>query len=282
MSDYRSINFTREAFLHPVNLGFLLTVSFLALLFSGTPWMPTILFSVGLGLELLYLGSVPQKPWFRRHITSRRNEELRRSGLVEKGQFDQLDLANQKRFLAFRSIYDKILVNFERLPDSSRPLTRQLTERLEQMMRDYLAHLVLQERYREYLDHTSPESITIEMRSLKKEMAGVTSERLLEVKQRRLQILEKRLTRHHIAAERAEICRSQQETMEDAIRYVLEKSITMSHPGELDGHLDRLISELEETSAIIQDIDDDFPPTYTVLKQLEGQSDDDSGPYVVR
>jgi hypothetical protein len=281
MSDNRSIHFTREAFLHPVNLGFLLTVSFLALLFSGTPWMPTILFSIGVGLELLYLGTVPQKPWFRRHVTSRRNEELRRSGLIEKSRFDQLELANQKRFLTFRTIHDKVLVNFERLPESARPLTRQLIRRLEQMMKDYLDHLVLQERYHEYLDHISPESITIEMRKLKKEIAAVTSGRLAEVKQRRLQILEKRLERHHVAAEKAEICRSQQETMEDAIRYVHEKSITMSHPDELDGHLDRLISELEETSAIIQDIDDDIPPTYTVMKQLEGQSDDDSGPHAV-
>ncbi len=282
MSDYRSINFSREAFLHPVNLGFLLTLSFLALLFSGTPWMPTILFSIGLGLELLYLGTVPQKPWFQRHLISRRTEELRRSGRTEKDQFDQLEIRNQKRFLAFRSIYEKILINFARLPESSRSLTDQLAERLEQMKKEYLNHLVLLERYREYLDHASPDSITIEIRALKKEMESVNSERLLEVKRRRLQILEMRLSRHHIAAEKAEICHSQQETMEDAIRYVHEKSITMSHPGELDGHLDRLITELEETSAIIQDIEDDIPPTYTVLKQLERQSDDESGPYVIR
>ena len=282
MSDYRSLNFTREALMHPVNLGFLLAVSFLALMFSGTPWMPTILFSIGLGLELLYLGTVPQKTWFRHRIVSRRNEELRRSGRIEKDQFDALAVTQQKRFLSFRNIYDKIRVNFERLPESSRSLTRQLTERLEHMVREYLAHLVLQERYREYLEHTSPESITIEIRKLKKEMAGVTSERLLEVKQRRLQILEKRLARLHVAAEKAEVCRSQQETMEDAIRYVYEKSVTMSHPGELDGHLDRLIGELEETSAIIQDIEDDLPPTYTILKQMESQADDVSGPYAIR
>jgi hypothetical protein len=282
MSDHRSIHFTREAFLHPVNLGFLLTVSFLALLFSGTAWMPTILFSVGLGLELLYLGTVPHKPWFRRHIASRINEELRRSGRMEKDQFDQLEVGNQKRFLAFRAIHEKVLANFGRLPESSRPLTRQLADRLDQMKREYLVHLVLEERYREYLEHASPESITIEIRNLSKEIAGVTSERLREVKQRRLHILEKRLGRHHVAAEKSEICRSQQETMEDAIRYVHEKSITMSHPGELDGHLDRLIAELEETSAIIQDIEDDIPPTYTVLKQLEGQTDEESGSYSLR
>ncbi len=282
MSDHHSINFSREAFLHPVNLGFLLTVSFLALLNSGTPWMPTLLFSIGLGLELLYLGTVPHKPWFRRHIVSRRNEELKRNGQTEKNQFAQLQRAGQKRFLAFRAIYDKIRTNFQRLPESSRPLTDQLTGRLDHMKSEYLAHLMLQERYREYLDHSSPESITIEIRNLKKEMASVTSERLLEVKQRRLQILEKRFNRHHIAAEKAEICRSQQQTMEDAIHYVYEKSITMSDPGELGGHLDRLISELEETSAIIQDIDDDIPPTYTVLSQLESQPDDEHGSFAIR
>lgn len=268
MPDHRSIHFTREAFLHPLNLGFLLIASFMALVSTGTSWMPTAIFAMCVGLELIYLGSVPHKTWFQRYIIKKRTQEQGRSGM-EKEQFEELDKEHQKQFLAFRAVYEKICSNFQRLPASSRPLTNQLVSRLDQMRNEYLAHLHLLERYREFLDHSTPHSITIEIRALKKEMASIASEKLLAVKKRRLQILEKRLTRYHAASEKFEICRSQKETMEDAIQYVYEKSITMSHPGELDGHLDRLINELEETSVIVQDMEDDISPTFTVLKDWE-------------
>lgn len=268
MPDHRPIHFTREAFLHPLNLGFLLMASFMALVFSGVPWLPTVIFATSVGLELIYLGTVPHKAWFQRYMINKRALAPESSG-SENDQFEELDKEHQKQFLAFRSVYEKICTNFHRLPVSSRPLTNQLVSRLDQMRNEYLAHLLLLERYREFLDHSTPHSITIEIRALKKEMASIASEKLLEVKKRRLQILEKRLTRYHAASEKFEICRSQKETMEDAIQYVYEKSITMSHPGELDGHLDRLISELEETSVIVQDMEDDVSPTFTVLKDWE-------------
>ena len=255
MTDYRSINLTREAFLHPVNLGYLLTVCFAALASSGTPWMPTLILTIGLGVELIYLGSVPAQPWFRRHLMVRfeaRNQEMD----DEKSQFDRLGRGYQKRFLAIKRIHDKIEENYRRMPGSVRLLTQPLTSRMETLMKEYLNLLLLQERLQEYLEYASMETIIIEIRTLQKEMSAVSSERLMEVKKQRLQILEKRLDRHRVVKEKAEVCRSQQETIEDAVRYVYEKSITLSHPEELGGHLDRLISELEETSAIIREMED--------------------------
>ena len=268
MSDHHPISFIREAFFHPINLGFFLTVSILALFFSGVQGLPFVLLTTGVGLELLYLGTVPNKGWFQRHIV-RRQECHNYKNSTEKSRFEKLGVSSQKRFLAFRRLCNDIRDYFDQLPTSSRPLTKQLVERLDELLSNYLYHLLILERYEEYLADATVESITIEIRTLKNELDDVRSGRLLEVKKQRLHILHKRLERYKAGKEKTEVCRTQLETMEDAVRYVYEKSITMSHPEEVGGQLDRLIGELEETSAIIQDIEDELPPTYTILNNFE-------------
>ncbi|MBP3191140.1 hypothetical protein [Natronogracilivirga saccharolytica] len=268
MHTHSSISFVREAFFHPVNLGFLLSVGIFALFFSGVQGLPVVLLTAGIGLELLYLGTIPNKGWFQRHII--RSQEGRNDrDSSEAACFERLCMERQKQFLALRRLTTTVRENFRLMPASSRPLTQQLAGRLDELQSKYLRHLLILDRYEEYLADASAESITLEIRTLKKAMETIRSGKVLEIKKQRLHILNKRLDRYKAGKEKIEVCRSQLETMEDAVRYVYEKSITMSHPEEVGGHLDRLIDELEETSAIIQDIEDELPPTYTILNQYE-------------
>lgn len=259
MFESRSINYPREAFLHPLNIGFLMAVSLLALLFSGTSWMPTLIITIGLGLELLYLGTVPWKPWFRHHIATRSDTVAKQPGRSDRDKelFDRLDVAGQKRFLALRRLHDKIEANFNRMPGSSRVMTHSLISRLDALISEYLQHLVLQERLSEYLRNASTGALIIEIRSLEKEMATVQNKRLYEVRNRRLDILKKRLEKLKAAGEKADLYYSQQQTIEDAIQYVYEKSLTMYDPEDIDLQLDEMMGELEETSAYIMQLEDD-------------------------
>ena len=256
MSDTHSTNYPREAFLHPVNIGFMMTVSLLAVFFSQTPWMPTLILTIGLGLELLYLGTVPWKPWFRHHIASRREADEDAAG-QEKARFDRLDAAHQKRFLALKRIYDKVGDSFEGMPGSSRVLTQPLLNRMEALVAEYLHLLILRERFSEYLRNASTGALIIEIRSLEKEMTSVRSEQLYDVKKRRLNILNKRLEKLKVTEEKADLCHTRLQTIEDAIQYVYEKSLTMYHPEDFDHQLDEMMSELEETSGYIQQMEED-------------------------
>lgn len=256
MHNSNSINFSREAFLHPVNIGFLLSLSLAAFMLSQTPWMPTLIMTVGLGLELLYLGTVPWQSWFRHHIERRQqSEEVREDR--EKAQFDRLDVAHQKRFLALKRIYDKVGANFRELPGSSRVLTHQLVARMDELLSEYLQLLILRERFNEYLRNASTGALIIEIRSLEKKMSTVHSQQLYEVKKRRLEILKKRLEKLNVAEEKADLCHSRLQTIEDAIQYIYEKSLTMYHPDDFDYQLDEMMSELEETSDYIRQMEED-------------------------
>ncbi len=268
MNTIQSINYPREAFLHPLNLAYLMLLSLAAFFVSGTPWMPTLVITLGLGLELLYLGTVPTMPLFRRHVVSRREYGFKESD-TEKQQFHQLHPDYQKRFLSLRRLTENVKGNFAHMPGSSRPLTDHLTKRLEKLLAEYIGHLYQRQRYDEYLNFASSDSIRIEIRALEKDLRETSSSRLREVRQRRLAILNRRLEKFQMACEKALVSLSQCETIEDAIRYVYEKSLTMSHPDDIDSQLDMLLAELEETSVIMQDIEDNLPPTYTVLSDME-------------
>ncbi len=256
MPDTRSINYTREAFLHPLNIGFLMAISILAMFFSATPWMPTLLITIGLGLELVYLGTVPWKPWFRDLMEMRYREEENREDL-EKVQFGQLDVKHQKQFLALKRIYGGVEANFERLPRSTNMLTQPLISRLNALISEYLQLLVLQEQFYAYLSNASTDSLIIEIRNLENEMASVQVEKLYEVKKRRLDILNKRLEKLKATEEKAELCHSRQQTIEDAIRYIYEKTLTMYYPDDFDNQMDEMMSELEDTSDYIRQMEDD-------------------------
>ena len=58
------------------------------------------------------------------------------------------------------------------------------------------------------------------------------------------------------------VCETHLETIEDAVRYIYEQSMTLSNPEEIGFQLDNLISEVDETSQIINDLDQDIMPDY--------------------
>lgn len=115
MHTHSSISFVREAFFHPVNLGFLLSVGIISLVFSGVQGLPVVLLTAGIGLELLYLGTIPNKGWFQRHII--RSQEVRTDrDSSETACFERLCMGRQKQFLALRRLTTTVRENFRLMP----------------------------------------------------------------------------------------------------------------------------------------------------------------------
>ncbi len=81
-----------------------------------------------------------------------------------------------------------------------------------------------------------------------------------------MRILKKRLKKFEIAKEKYLICETHLETIEDAIRYIYEQSMTMSNPEEIGFQLDNLLEEMEETSSLIDDLDQE---TFSVHSDLD-------------
>lgn len=263
-----SINYTREAFLHPINMGFLLVATVTAFTLSDVGLISNVILSMAFGTELMYLGIVPRLPRFRKNVKLQKLRE-RNSEDEEKTVFQELDQKSKKRFLVLKHLTKLIKENFDKLPYSSQGLLENIRKKIGELISNYLTLLDLHKRYKLYMDTSVEESLKREVKNEEEKLETLKSERLKKTRLRRIAILKKRLKKFEIAKEKYLICETHLETIEDAIRYIYEQSMTMSNPEEIGFQLDNLLEEVEETSQLIDDLDQDILPSYSGLDELD-------------
>ncbi len=265
----KKINYTREAFLHPWNLGFLIGMMLLVFFTTGpdTFWDEALLiFTVA--SELLYLGTVPNMERFRRAVRSRKLAEATRPP-SERDLFQQLNRSSQRRYLRLVKLKEAIAANYQRLSPASQGLLESHLKKIDDLLKSFLNLLSLKERHERFLQVTSEEDLTEAIEQLKEEIKEA-SPRVRAIKQRRMDILQKRLLRIQKAHENLEILEAQLATIEDVIQYIHEQSLTLRNPEELSFQLDTLLSETEETEALVQELEDIFnPPSLLDTLSLE-------------
>ncbi len=268
----KSINFTREAFLHPLNMGVLLIATVSAFAMSGMGLVSNLILTMTFGVELMYLGIVPRLPRFRKNVKLKKLRE-RNPAAEEKSTFQELDQKSQKRFLVLKHLAKLIKENFDKLPYSSQGLLENIRNKIEELISNYLTLLDLHKRYQLYMNTSVEDSLKREVQEEERKMENMDSDRLKRTKKRRVGILKKRLKKFEIAKEKYLICETHLETIEDAIRYIYEQSMTMSNPEEIGFQLDNLLEEVEETSQIIDDLDSDILPMHSDLDDIDLDSD---------
>lgn len=276
----KPINYTREAFLHPVNIGVLFVSTLSAFFLNDSGAVASLILSMTFGMELVYLGVVPRLPRFKKMTRLRKMKE-RNSALEEKTVFQELDRKSQKRFLVLKHLTKLIKENFDKLPYSSQGLLDNIRNKIEELLSNYITLLDLHRRYEVYMNSSMEEALRREIAKEEESLDSISSERLRQTKTRRLAILKKRLKKFESAKEKNLICETHLETIEDAVRYIYEQSMTMSDPEEVGFQLDNLLNEVEETSQLIHDLDQDIFPVYPEGEsvseiQLERETPQDS------
>lgn len=268
-ADELNINYTREAFLNPFNLGVLLASTLGALFFSNISVdISNILLSTVFGVELMYLGVVPKLPRFRKRVELKKIKE-RHAANNEKDLFQALDSASKKRFLVLKHLAQLVQENFEKLPYSSQGLLDNIKKKIDELLGNYLTLLDLIKRYEVYLNTSLETNLKEEVIREIEEIKSLESEKLKRTKSRRVAIMQKRLQKFKIAKEKYLVCETHLETIEDAVRYIYEQSMTMSNPEEIGFQLDNLLTEVDETSQLIDDLDQDILPEYTTEWETE-------------
>lgn len=249
------INYTKEAFLHPVNLVTLLIATICGFIVSDFGVAAELAFTMICASELMYLGIVPRLPRFRKIIKLKKISERDAEG-EEKELFKNLGEKSKRQYLVLRHLVKLIKDNFEKLPYSSQGLLENIRGKMEELLSNYLTLLDLYKRYQVYMNTSVEERLKEEVKEEEKHIRELTSEQLKKTKARRVRILKKRLKKFEIAKEKYLICETHLETIEDAIRYIYEQSMTMSNPEEIGFQLDNLLEEMEETSSLIDDLDE--------------------------
>lgn len=266
-----SINYTREAFFHPMNLGFLFLAGLTAFFLNDVGVMAPFILSVAVGMEMVYLGTVPRTGFFQK-LVQRRAVQKANQARDERDLFYGLDMKSQKRFLVMKTISDRIRENFEKFPSTSQGLANNIRTKIQGLLTNYLLVLDSTMRFNQYVTQTREQHLLDEIREEEAEFKSATSDKLKDIKRRRLGILKKRLERLKGAREKLQICESQLETIEDAIRYIYEQSLTMSDPEEIGLHLDTLLTDVEETVTIIEELEDEALPGYTLIDNMQEET----------
>lgn len=264
--DISTIDFTREAFLHPANLVSLLLATIVALVMSGTGLITNSILALTFGVELLYLGIVPNLSSYRQSvIRKKRREKSEING--DKTIFHQLDVRSQKRFLVLKHIASEVKSNFSTLPYSSRGMLDHIEKKLDDLLSTYLTLLDMNRRYQIYMNSEVEEELKREVASQEDQISTIESEQLKATKERRVKILRKRLNKFDVAKEKYLICETHLETIEDATRFIYEQSMTMPNAEDVDNKLDHLLMEMEETTTIIEELDQSLLPGFDELDQ---------------
>lgn len=264
-----SINFTKEAFLHPVNLVCLLVGTITALVFSNVGLISNAILAFTFGVELMYLGIVPKLPAFQKSIKlKKRKEQSDESN--DKIIFYQLDARSQKRFLVLKHITKEVKQNFDTIAYTSRGMLEHIEKKMEDLLSTYLTLLDMNRRFQIYMNSEVEEEIRREVEEQENDLETIDSEKLKKTRQRRLSILNKRLNKFDVAKEKYLICETHLETIEDAIRYIYEQSMTMPNAEDVGTQLDHLLSEMEETTNIIEELDSNLLPGFEEMdRELE-------------
>ena len=276
MSD-RNTNYTKEAFLHPWNLAFLIIAmltSFSVSLASGnTTWAFETILLFASALELLYLGIMPRQERFRRAVRSREAAEHAKPP-SQKEIFQHLTKHSQRRYARLRKLGRDIQNNYRKMSYASQGMLESHVKKINGLLDSYLTLLYQRERYQYSSQATTEADVLRAMEELKIDMSD-DSPKVLSIKERRLKILEQRLNRFKKGNENLEIIEAQIETVEDVVKYIHEQSLTLNNPEEISFQLDTLLSEVEETQLAVEEIEEVFAKPSSILNDLDSYSSED-------
>ncbi|RMF53346.1 MAG: hypothetical protein D6746_15675, partial [Bacteroidetes bacterium] len=255
----------------PWNLTFLIAamlIAFSVSLVSAAPsWLfETILLFTTAG-ELLYLGTMPRQERFRRAIRARQAAEHAKPP-SQKEIFQLLSKHSQRRYARLRKLQKDIAANYRKLSYASQGMLDSHLKKIDGLLDSYLKLLYQKERY-EYSIRSNTESEVVQaIEDLRRDMAD-DPPRVRAIKQRRMRILEQRLERFKKGQENLEIIEAQLETIEDVIKYIHEQSVTLRNPEEITFQLDTLLSEVEETEASVEELEEVFARPVNLLDDLD-------------
>lgn len=263
------INYTKEAFLHPWNLTFLITAMLAAFAVSltGVSWPFETVLIFAAAAELLYLGSMPKQERFRKAVRSRRAAEHAKPP-SQKEIFQLLTKYSQRRYARQRKLEKDIQANYRKLSYASQGMLDSHLAKIDGLLDSYLNLLYQKERYEYTASNTTEGEVVRAIQALRVDMEDDTP-RVRSIKQRRLRILEQRLERSKKSAENLQIIEAQLETIEDVVLYIHEQSLTLRNPEEITFQLDTLLSEVEETQASVEAIEEVFTRPVDLLSDVD-------------
>lgn len=250
-SDEINPRYFRAALFHGVNLTTLGLAAGLSVATLNP--LPALL---ALGAELIYLGSVPALPGFKRAV-ERKAAAVRRVDATKRADqlLAELSPSQREHFFVLRELKDKILDNYKRL-DGSGLMLLTSEQRIDQLLASFLRLLSTLNAYRKYLSSAARDQVERELNELVSDLQrDPGAEKVREVRTKRAEILRKRLQRFDKTAEHRELMSHQLASIEDILKLLHEQSIGMRDPEGVSRQLEAITAEVETTEETVQELE---------------------------
>ena len=242
-------SYWRAALLVPANLFALLAAAVSAALVNDpTPVL------VALGMEGVYLGAMSLSPRFRRSVRAAAAASGQDPDGVSGAMLEELAPSQREHYFALRELRDRILANYRKLPAGG-ILVASSESRLDALLTNFLRLVSTLNGYRKYLGAADRAAVEREVKDLLEEVSTEQNARLREVKQKRAEILQKRLDRFKQAEDSRELVSHQLASIEDLLRLTHEQSIAIRDPESLTLQLDALSAEAAATEETVREME---------------------------
>jgi hypothetical protein len=221
----------------------------------------------------MYLGIVPRQERFKRLIRANHAREKSKPP-TQKEIYQLLTKYSQRRFARLRKLQTDIQANYAKMSYASQGLLDSHISKINGLIESYLKLLYQKERY-EYSSQSGAEKeVARAIETLRASLAELAP-RVRAIKERHLKILEQRLERFKRSKENLEIIEAQLATIEDVIKYIHEQSLTLRDPEAITFQLDTLLTEVEETEASVEEIEEVFANPTDLLRDIDSYEVDE-------
>lgn len=166
----------------------------------------------------------------------------------------ELSSSQREHYLSLRELREQILANYKKLP-GGRVLAIASESRLDELLMAFLRLLNTLNSYRRFLGSTDRHVIESELAELSQDAAAEADSRLKEVKEKRVEILQKRIQRFQQADESRELVSHQLAEIEDLLRLTHEQSIAIRDPASISNQLEALSAEVATTEETVREME---------------------------
>lgn len=236
----------------PANL-FALTAGAVASVLIGD-WAP--LAAAG-GASVFYLTLLSTMPSFRRavraNLQAQAFSDVASTQEVETHKA-QLSSSQREHYEVLSELKRRILASYRQLPGGG-VLAANSERRLDALLTSFLRLVVTLNGYRKFLNVVDRRTLEEELRNLEAEVQTDSSEKLREVKARRIEILKKRVHRFVQAEENREVVSHQLASIEDMLRLAHEQSIAVRDPDLVTQQLESLTAQVAATEETVREME---------------------------
>jgi hypothetical protein len=172
----------------------------------------------------------------------------------EAGLLKELSASQQRHYESLRILKDKTLQSYARLP-GGKQLQLSSERHLSALLMAFLRLVVGLNVYRHCFRPEEKKTIEEELQEVLKGISEEEGSRLVEVKKRRAEILEKRLARFKYAEESREWMSHQLAGIEDLLRLTNEQSVSIRDPESINRQLELLTQQTVSTEETVREME---------------------------